>query len=1543
MYSDGGSCDLDDGCCDAACNQCTTANFSYPWRDNFCEWRRGAGGGTPLCPNDANRRHHQGQDIRAATCADAQHWVVAAAGGEVIHLPQAGEQWLDIEVAEGVVDSYLHMTNIQVEDGERVNPGQLLGQVSNQTFTTRHLHFERRMAASGHTFTPVSPYIALLDAYRKIIGRIAPGARVKATAAIQVYSSPVGSVIGSKASGSMGTVLGNTQEASQDGYCWIWKQIEWDGGLIGYSKDNYLVAVAPNNLVQVGHDGLIIPVGSETNAGAVTIRGLVSSPDARSVALEVELRPVDQSFTGSKTHESGLQASGTTASICASGLSNDDYHWRARVRDSAGNLTPWRSYGGNADSATDFSVQAAVCAVCSASSSGASSIRVVSDTLCSVPVLVELEASPSTGPAPLNDVSLTATVGGGATGTINYTFYCNRSDDGTNITPGYAAKYNDTPANPKTAPGICDYTAAGTYTAKVIAERGSSADEDRITITVTTSGLPVPTVTTLAATSVTQTSATFNASVHPQNSLTTFWFDYGPNTGVGLTTVTRTLAAATSPSAVSITQDGLSCGQQYFYRSRASNAGGSATPGNLISFATDACGSGGSDNVQLVVDPSFEAGDGGWWVADEDFYIDDRFTNERTGRFYAYLSNSDGSRGNNLSGGVISPYITIPANATDADLRFWYSITSDETTTSTVFDKVEVYLVRPPDQLNLITTISNLDENGTSYDLESRDLSSSFYGDTVQIFFAGFTDGSLPSVFRIDDVTLDVDVPSGSAPTVTTDPADQVTASSARLKMTVDPNSASTTVWFDLEAGDSTPNDDTEHISIGAGSQSESVSISVFDLQCATLYYFQAEASNSFGSDSGSVRSFTTAACTGGSPNADTDPAENITQTSAVLTADVDPNGLSTQAWFAWGGTPDLGQETSHLSVGSGTGNVDFSQTVSGLSCGTTYYFENHASNSAGHDDGVTLEFTTDSCSGPLPVITVTAIDDLASEAGLSTGRFRVTRTGSTSGALGFSHSVSGTATNGVDYEDLGAPLVIPAASASIDVIVQPKQDSQEEPSETVVFTINPQSSYAVGTPSSATVTITSDDGLCSITNVTSTPGGDTWAKSTQRLITWEASPGCQDFGLILRNSGFFIGWIQTSVVETQLLWTPPQWLVPGPDFTIQVVSIDTSGYPHGGSSGTFTLVNLSVLPSVVFEDDFEGNLMSWLGGGWPTQNLISHSPTHSRTDSPGSYENGVNTSLFTPLIDVSGRTSLSLTFWHRFALAEFDNVNVWARRDEGAWTHLRGFSGTQLDWRPVTLNLSQFIGTVPIQMAFQLLSDGALTADGWYIDDVRLYEPRPTDFYTVTPCRLADTRATSSPLNSGVAQTFAVGGVCGVPVTAKAVSINATAVGGGSAGHIIIFPADQAVPPTSTINFQAGQIRANNAVLGLSADGRLAALAGLSGGSVHLILDVNGYFDELHPMVGVWEGTIATYASVLYIEKGQSGFTARVSMEGANEPIEDLTVTLVSETEFRAIRPLDNNAELRLVLVQSGPQKCLNGEYIELGTSRPISLCKGS
>ncbi len=124
-----------------------------------------------------------------------------------------------------------------------------------------------------------------------------------------------------------------------------------------------------------------------------------------------------------------------------------------------------------------------------------------------------------------------------------------------------------------------------------------------------------------------------------------------------------------------------------------------------------------------------------------------------------------------------------------------------------------------------------------------------------------------------------------------------------------------------------------------------------------------------------------------------------------------------------------------------------------------------------------------------------------------------------------------------------------------------------------------------------------------------------------------------------------------------------------------------------------------------------------------------------------------------------------------------------------------------------------------------------------------------PATFYTLSPCRLVDTRNAAGALGGPALvgsgrRNFTLTNTCGVPTTAKAISVNLTVTTAAAPGFVSLFPGDGIAPPTSNINFSTGQTRANNAVVLLATNGAgtLAVLNGAAG-TVHFILDVNGYF----------------------------------------------------------------------------------------------------
>jgi len=125
--------------------------------------------------------------------------------------------------------------------------------------------------------------------------------------------------------------------------------------------------------------------------------------------------------------------------------------------------------------------------------------------------------------------------------------------------------------------------------------------------------------------------------------------------------------------------------------------------------------------------------------------------------------------------------------------------------------------------------------------------------------------------------------------------------------------------------------------------------------------------------------------------------------------------------------------------------------------------------------------------------------------------------------------------------------------------------------------------------------------------------------------------------------------------------------------------------------------------------------------------------------------------------------------------------------------------------------------------------------------------------FYTLTPCRLVDTRNANGPFGGPslgpTPRLFVAAGNCGLPASAKAIAVNIVAIGASASGEIVLYPGNlTTAPPTSTVSFNAGQVRANNSIMGLATDGTgtLGALARVPPGNhVDVAIDVFGYYDQ--------------------------------------------------------------------------------------------------
>jgi hypothetical protein len=122
------------------------------------------------------------------------------------------------------------------------------------------------------------------------------------------------------------------------------------------------------------------------------------------------------------------------------------------------------------------------------------------------------------------------------------------------------------------------------------------------------------------------------------------------------------------------------------------------------------------------------------------------------------------------------------------------------------------------------------------------------------------------------------------------------------------------------------------------------------------------------------------------------------------------------------------------------------------------------------------------------------------------------------------------------------------------------------------------------------------------------------------------------------------------------------------------------------------------------------------------------------------------------------------------------------------------------------------------------------------------------TNYFTVSPCRVADTRNPIGPyggpaLAANADRTFVIATQCGIPLTARAVSFNLTVTLPTALGDLRVFPAGAGLPLVSALNWRPGQTRANNAIVTLGPAGNIGVHVDQGSGTVHFIIDVNGYF----------------------------------------------------------------------------------------------------
>ncbi|HEV2992435.1 MAG TPA: choice-of-anchor D domain-containing protein [Candidatus Angelobacter sp.] len=140
--------------------------------------------------------------------------------------------------------------------------------------------------------------------------------------------------------------------------------------------------------------------------------------------------------------------------------------------------------------------------------------------------------------------------------------------------------------------------------------------------------------------------------------------------------------------------------------------------------------------------------------------------------------------------------------------------------------------------------------------------------------------------------------------------------------------------------------------------------------------------------------------------------------------------------------------------------------------------------------------------------------------------------------------------------------------------------------------------------------------------------------------------------------------------------------------------------------------------------------------------------------------------------------------------------------------------------------------------------TDLVLDIDGYFVPPT--INANALAFFTMTPCRLVDTRNMAGPLGGpslvgNATRTFPIlSSPCNVPAAAKAYSLNYTSVPNGPLGFLTTWPAGQPQPLVSTLNSPTGVVTANAAIVPAGTNGDISVFVT---NNSDLAIDIDGYF----------------------------------------------------------------------------------------------------
>lgn len=532
----------------------------------------------------------------------------------------------------------------------------------------------------------------------------------------------------------------------------------------------------------------------------------------------------------------------------------------------------------------------------------------------------------------------------------------------------------------------------GTFTTWYNTNGGGSEDPNLVSSLIATES---PSVTTEPPTNVAATTATLNGTVAAKGASVKWYFEWGTSsTLVSPNETTLSATAITTSQSVTTNITGLTSGTTYYYRTIGVAATGTVgtdsyvetiLQGSIKQFVFGApaaptitslvCG-----NTKITVNFTANANvnnvTGYEYSLNGGTYVSSGLSSSASGNFditgltngesvdvviraiTSSLKGIDSAAQTGSACGAPTPVTSAATNILQTSATLNGTVTANgATTTVTITWGTDSQLVNnSPTTTNATpNSIAPAEVLPVSLNLTGLTGGVTYYYKVNASSSGGSGSGSI----------LSFTTPTVQLPATTTTAASSVTTTSATLNGTGTSNGVASNVVFkwgtDSLLASGTTDSNAAQNPLATSASGTTVSVALTNLLPYTTYYYRTIITNTNGTTQGAILNFTTLPIL---PVATTEAATSVTETTATINGTGDPNLFVSDIEFKWGTSSTLASGTTttpalESQLAAGNSAVPVTLNLTGLTGGTTYYFQVTISNANGSHSGSILSFTT--------------------------------------------------------------------------------------------------------------------------------------------------------------------------------------------------------------------------------------------------------------------------------------------------------------------------------------------------------------------------------------------------------------------------------------------------------------------------------------------------------------------------------------------------------------------------------------------------------